>query len=319
MARDPDTQALLTYLSAHDHVISTSQAWVDLGLTSDDLRHLTHHHLLVSVCRGGYADARALRGATPEEQHAVRTRAVLATNDNFAATAQSAAAHLGLPLEIVDLERVHVVRRSGQGHGRRLPTYTVHEGQGLELHQVRGIWTVGPLDAVILSVADSTLITGQALVDAALRTKILTRQELQARVDGPLPTGAAVRAAVEHADPGAESLGESAMRLVVRLLGHHMRTQVEFRDERGFVARVDGYLEELGVALEFDGAVKYAGADGRDALVREKRREDRLRALGLAVVRLTWSDLREPERVTAMIQAAARSVAGRPRPLPHAS
>lgn len=47
--------------------------------------------------------------------------------------------------------------------------------------------------------------------------------------------------------------------------------------------------------------MKYAGADGRGALVSEKRREDALRALGYRVVRLTWSDLRRPERVRALL------------------
>jgi hypothetical protein len=51
--------------------------------------------------------------------------------------------------------------------------------------------------------------------------------------------------------------------------------------------------------------VKYAGADGREALVREKRREDALRALGFRVVRLTWADLRRPERILAMLRRAA--------------
>jgi len=47
--------------------------------------------------------------------------------------------------------------------------------------------------------------------------------------------------------------------------------------------------------VEFDGAVKYAGADGRAALVAEKLREDRLRALGYEVVRIVWSDLARPD------------------------
>jgi hypothetical protein len=51
--------------------------------------------------------------------------------------------------------------------------------------------------------------------------------------------------------------------------------------------------------------VKYARFDGRNALMREKRREDALRALGYRVVRLTWSDLRRPERVLAALSLGA--------------
>ena len=62
--------------------------------------------------------------------------------------------------------------------------------------------------------------------------------------------------------------------------------------------------------VEFDGAVKYAGADGREALVREKRREDALRAMGYEVVRVTWADLTHPEVVVALVRRAlARSAA----------
>jgi very-short-patch-repair endonuclease len=68
------------------------------------------------------------------------------------------------------------------------------------------------------------------------------------------------------------------------------------------VARVDFLLPELGVVVEFEGARKDEGADGRDALVREKRLEDALRALDYRVVRLTWADLHHPERVLAALR-----------------
>lgn len=78
--------------------------------------------------------------------------------------------------------------------------------------------------------------------------------------------------------------------------------QVDIHGRTGaFIARVDFLFRAARVVVEFDGAVKYAGADGRDALVREKRREDALRALGYRVVRLTWADLRRPERVRALL------------------
>lgn len=46
--------------------------------------------------------------------------------------------------------------------------------------------------------------------------------------------------------------------------------------------------------IEFDGTVKYTDG-GSDALFREKRREDRIRALGYVVVRVIWADLFHPE------------------------
>ena len=64
--------------------------------------------------------------------------------------------------------------------------------------------------------------------------------------------------------------------------------QVEFRDDRGYVGRVDFYWRQAGVIGEADGRLKYQTPDD---LYTEKRREDRLRALGLTVVRWSWSDM----------------------------
>ncbi len=90
-------------------------------------------------------------------------------------------------------------------------------------------------------------------------------------------------------------------------LGLAFRTQVNLRDSLGHIGRVD-FLVGDRVVVEFDGMVKYDGADGRDALAAEKQREDRLRAAGYEVVRLTWADLKDPERVARLIrQATARA------------
>lgn len=61
---------------------------------------------------------------------------------------------------------------------------------------------------------------------------------------------------------------------------------------------------------EFDGREKYGravrpGDDVREVLWREKRREDRIRATGLAVVRWVWSEIEDggPEGMTAKLGA----------------
>lgn len=108
--------------------------------------------------------------------------------------------------------------------------------------------------------------------------------------------------------------------------------------ERGRGIRVDFYWERLGIVGEFDGRVKYGRASEdllsarydsftgewapsearpasggvqpvfrrgpEEALWAEKRREDRLRALGLQVVRWTWDDLTHPERLKAILSTA---------------
>ncbi|NUR15498.1 MAG: hypothetical protein HOQ13_04210, partial [Dermatophilaceae bacterium] len=54
--------------------------------------------------------------------------------------------------------------------------------------------------------------------------------------------------------------------------------------------------------------VKYAD---REVVFAEKKREDRIRTLGYEVVRLTWDDLRDPERVRRLLVAALARAARR--------
>ncbi|MHB1475206.1 MAG: PDDEXK family nuclease, partial [Dermatophilaceae bacterium] len=88
--------------------------------------------------------------------------------------------------------------------------------------------------------------------------------------------------------------------------------QAVIRDGDGrFVARVDFLLGSSPVVIEFDGKIKYDGVDGKQALVDEKVREDRLRALGYEIVRLTWADLARQGRVKALVMAAAKRAGSR--------
>jgi very-short-patch-repair endonuclease len=65
-----------------------------------------------------------------------------------------------------------------------------------------------------------------------------------------------------------------------------------------------GHPQVPSTIVELDGLVKYAGADGRQALIDEKRREDALRSLGYHVVRLIWRDLHDPALVKRLIKDA---------------
>lgn len=85
-------------------------------------------------------------------------------------------------------------------------------------------------------------------------------------------------------------------------LGLAVRSQVWLDTSVG-PTRVDFLVANV-VVVEFDGAVKYEGAGGRDALVREKRRESALTDLGYEVVRVTWADLADPTALVKRIHAA---------------
>lgn len=144
--------------------------------------------------------------------------------------------------------------------------------------------------------------TGVSACDAALRrgvTKAELATELETMTCWPRITGA--RAAVEHADPGAENVGESLARLLVAEVAFGFglgppRTQFPVRLRKG-VAWCD-LLVGCHV-VEFDGKVKYLrSADGgvadvpvENVLWEEKRRQTEVCGRGLGMSRLVWDDL----------------------------
>ncbi|MDQ4501426.1 hypothetical protein [Sinomonas sp. ASV322] len=114
---------------------------------------------------------------------------------------------------------------------------------------------------------------------------------------------------------GAESPGESVSRALMLLFGFpEPELQREHHDSRGFIGRTDfawdGKPSPVG---EFDGWGKYFdqeltdGEDPREIIRREKRRENRLLALGHPVLRWDWADLERPVRLRAkLIEAGLR-------------
>ena len=106
------------------------------------------------------------------------------------------------------------------------------------------------------------------------------------------------------ADGRAESPGETLVRRILVEGGIPVTPQLTIHD--GPVSwRADLVVDGTRVLVEFDGLVKYGSSDD---LIAEKRREDRLRALGFIVVRVTWADLRRPDHLVAEVRrAVARS------------
>ena len=114
--------------------------------------------------------------------------------------------------------------------------------------------------------------------------------------------------ALALARPGAQTVLETLSRLALIAEGlPEPELQVAFHDDEGLIGRVDMWWPGLGVIGEADGLLKYgSGAD----VVREKAREDRLRATGRMVVRWTWREIMtSPGIVARRIRGAARLAA----------
>lgn len=303
----PLDPVLREHLDQHHGVLS-AQAASGLGLTANHLRALVTAGHLVRVARGAYVEARLLRGATPQTEHLVRTLAVvLSRRGTLAASHLSAALVHGLPVLRVEMGPIRVVHTSRQVATRRHDAFTVHPCPGREwLTHVGGVPVVVPALAVMGTAMASGLRSGLMAADAALRRDQTTSEELADWLPRLRhhPGVARARQVVELADRRAESPGESLLRWILLRLGHRVIPQFVIVDERGFVARVDFYLPDLRVVVEFDGRVKYEGHDGKDALAAEKARERRIGRQGYGVARVVWADLFQPARVEAEIRAA---------------
>ena len=327
----PDTLADLA--AAHGGFTRADAARVGVDLPA--LRRLVASGDVLRLRRDCYVPALSWAGLEFDQHRlALRTRAQLATRPGDVASHQSALVLHDLPIhgvasDVVDLVAdVSRVRKEGAlrlhsaavvagRFGREVPvtegtgplaTVPLATGQLATVPSVTvgGLRTVPVAVAVAQVCARSGLLAALVPLDAALHRRLVALDDV-AEALAVLPRAAPVRSErlLRLADPLSESPGESLTHELLDRGGHTWRSQVSIYDREGqFVARVDALVDR--VVIEFDGAVKYAGADGRDALVAEKQREDRLRALGYAVVRLTWSDLTRP---TAFFNRLERALA----------
>lgn len=284
-----------------------------LGIDDQDVDRLVGRGEVVRVRRGTFIVSESLRRATPEAAFALRVKAVLrARGETVAASHQAALVLHGLPLHRVDLSHVDLVAEVCRHRSKA--GVTTHPDRGVAVVSVNGWRAVCVSSALVQVAASSGLASGVVAMDAALQRGACTRSELgRAAASLPLRFAGAARRAVERVDPRSESVGETLARLLLVDLGFDVVSQRDLRDALGsLVGRVDLLVDDW-VVVEFDGAVKYGGAEGRDALVAEKRRESRLVELGYEVVRLTWADLENPGEVLRRIRAAqARVLLRRP-------
>lgn len=157
------------------------------------------------------------------------------------------------------------------------------------------------------------LASAIAVCDNAFHEKLTTRDRLQAEF-GLIPRAARgcrmAELAIHLADGRAESPLESLSRTRMFQTGlPRPDLQSRFEDGSGFVGRTDFYWPALGLIGEADGGLKYAvteGDSGRDtveALLREKKRERRLRQLPEIddVARWDWDDALPPGKLHAVL------------------
>ena len=145
-----------------------------------------------------------------------------------------------------------------------------------------------------------------ALLDTALHGRLVTSGRLRdwACTHAGYRGVRRLKRALELADPAAESLMETRLRLLLVLAGlPHPRAQVSLRDDCGlFLARTDLYYPDARLAIEYDGATH------RESLAADNRRQNRLIDAGYRLLRFTAGDVLDaPAAVVSMVRRALAS------------
>jgi len=296
------------------HDIALSQGYLTtrqaraLGATQYDLDRLVR----AGVMEHGVRGVRVPAGhESPQARHAAVTRGALDNNPFSVASHQSALCLLAVPVFGVPLRQVHLAEPRTSSRRRRGVHHHVLRDGDLTV-DLGGRRAIEPALACLQVAAHHGTEAGVVAMDAALRLGLCTVDDLERVCESGRQRRGIIgaREAVQFTDGRAESPGESRLRLILNSLPWRFDLQVNVGGPgSGFV--VDFLVENV-LVVEFDGAVKYEGADGKAALIAEKRREDFLGSRGFEVVRIMWSDLRHPGLIAravhrSLVRARARN------------
>lgn len=270
----------------------------------------------VRIAEGVYFPTRAWEELSTDEQFLVRIHSVaIASRPGLVFSHLSAAALWRLPIVGSWPARPEaIVGREARGPSRRAFTarqFPVPSSPA----SIDGL-KVTPLARTLVDVARTRPLTvSVAMLDHALRESAdasITRQEVMrefAMFDSPRGSRRC-REAIDLADGRSGSAGESVSRIGMHLLELPAPVlQHEFRDAHGAMV-VDFWWPALNIIGEFDGLGKYlreelrSGQTVADAVISEKWREDRLRALGPRVTRWGWSEAISPRALGAHLRSA---------------
>jgi predicted transcriptional regulator of viral defense system len=281
--------------------VFTSQEALRVGYRVEDIRAELGTRRWSRLRKGVYVGTERLSSADARTRHLMDCVAVLLSLGPGPVLSHASAARLHeliLPRRYSSEVRLTTVDQWRRGRGYRVAQAAVAADE-TEPWLEFGAMSVPR--TLVDCAREWSLTDGVIAIDAALNEKKATRAELlQAVLRGSHRVGIAQAArALGLSDGRAESPLETRGRLALLASGlPRPELQVEIHDADGFIGRVDAWYEDAAVAIEFDGQVKYtdpryASSPGK-VLWDEKRREDRMRAVGVRVVRVVNDDLGSP-------------------------
>ncbi|MHA7269738.1 hypothetical protein [Arthrobacter sp. HLT1-20] len=315
-----------------------------VGHDSRKLAQLHNKGELVRIRRGVYAKTTDWNNSCPAQQYGLRAAAFQALASRQPVLCHATAALLwglwivGMPAKLHVVTEVATSGRSNNGVIRHVGSSTqgvVQCGQFLLTDKLTTTFSL--IKALsfpyAVAVCDSSLRTPEprhAVNQFAQPGADSRLHETSWLADGPqgpalsladlrdaagqLASKAArerTLAVINFASHRSGSAGESLSRAKMHQFGFPTpELQHPFKLLNGHNAAVDFWFDEQKTAGEFDGKGKYLRSDWGDGLsiqervLKEKRREDQIRALGVNFVRWDWAEMMNRERFIGLLRQA---------------
>lgn len=297
-----------------------------LGFHPGALRELVRDQHLVRIRRGVCVRAARWDELRPDARYRDLVRSIQHTSSRgLVVMGASAAVMHGLPLVGALPARVHALAPGERGGSSNRYLATHLGPPDPEATEIDGVLVTSLARTLVDLARTAPEISSIAALDHALRAVRLgeartvsgagwaarpSQQQLLDLLEMLDPRAGYRRAlrTIQFASPSSMSVGESVSRCRIADLGFEMPIlQQRFRLADGTAADADFWWEGVRLVGEFDGEVKYldgrmrGGLHADQIVVREKLREDGLRALGLNVARWTWSLAMDPQRFGAFL------------------
>jgi Transcriptional regulator, AbiEi antitoxin len=302
-------------MAANHGLITRAQA-LDSGLASAEIRHLLRIGVLILVRRGVYADADVWNALDVHVgRPRLQTRAALATmRRGWVASHDSAAHELELAILNPPDPHVHITRPGTTGAWTkfRVKHHLARFTDDQVVH-VNGLRALDMARTAVDIAREHGTPYGEIACDSAMRRGV-TRSALEAAV-APMtywPYSRRARAAVEFADPRAESVLETLGRLLVRASGlGDVDLQFPVALEDGRVVwgdiRVGCHIFEAHGKVKYLPAARGGLADRpiTEIVWDEKKRERMLHRQGLGTSSILFEDYWNPDRRSVLARMRA--------------
>lgn len=297
--------------SAQDGLITTRQC-EKLGISPDDIKHWVRAKRWSLITRGVYLVDADLAGDDPMSTRRLIRAGHLALGPRSVVTLASAAHLHGIEgLRPERYKRIHLSLAGPNARPRRLGLGTLVPHQFVlrpsDVVEVEGMRVTTAMRTVADLMLDSPRYEAVSILDSALNRGRVADEDL-CQVDRLMYRRRGSKKArpwIGLADGRAESPLETRVRL--RCLEGGVppdELQVEITSETGeVVARVDMLWSRHKLIGEADGEDVHSRPS---ALFHDRTRQNALAAAGFTVIRFTWGDTLEADRIPRIVRAAMR-------------